>query len=126
MLSWANMQLSYKAYRGGGVMQAEPAQLQMAVDGGLTTGEIRNTRNIDRYRGADGKVTARVLRYETLAEDFRAFVRGLGVKVPPLPHAKKGLMSDSLDPRTVLRTDQITRINQIFAEEFERFDYPTF
>jgi hypothetical protein len=124
VLSWANMQLSYTAYRGGGIMRADPAALQMAVDGGLASGEIRNTRNIDRYRGADGKVTVRQLHYDRLAEDFAAFVRGLGETVPPLPHAKKGLMSDTLDPRQVLRPDQIARINQIFAEEFECFGYP--
>jgi hypothetical protein len=126
VLSWANMQLSYKAYRGGGVMQADTAQLQMAVDGGLTTGEIRNTRNIDRYRSPDRKLAARLLRYESLEQDFAAFVGSLGEKVPPLPHAKKGLMSDTLDPREVLRPDQIGHINRIFAEEFESFSYPMF
>jgi hypothetical protein len=124
VLSWANMQLSYKEYRGGGAMRADPAHLQLAVDGGLTTGEIRHVRNIDRYRGAGGQVTALVLRYETLAQDFEAFVHGLGENMQPLPHAKKGLMSDSLDPRLVLRPDQIVSINRIFAEEFERFGYP--
>jgi hypothetical protein len=126
VLSWANMQLSYKAYRGGGAMQTDPAALQMAVDGGLTTGEIRNTRNIDRYRGPDGKLEVRQLRYDNLAEDFARFVRGLGEKVPALPHAKKGMMSDTLDPRDVLRPDQIASINRIFAEEFESFGYPRF
>ncbi len=43
--------------------------------------------------------------------------------VPPLPHVKKGLMSDGLDPRTVLRADQIERINLLFAEEFDAFGY---
>jgi hypothetical protein len=124
VMSWANMQLSYGAYRGGGAMQADPEALKVAVDRGFATGGIRDTRNIDRYRDASGRMVAQVLRYGSLAEDFAAFVRGLGVaEIPPLPHAKKGLLSDTLDPRTVLRPDQIERINTLFAEEFEAFGH---
>jgi hypothetical protein len=124
VMSWANMQLSYGAYRGGGAMLADPEALKTAVDRGFATGGIRDTRNIDRYRDASGQMVAQVLRYAALAEDFAAFVRSLGVvEIPPLPHAKKGLMSDTLDPRAVLRPDQIERINTLFADEFEAFGH---
>jgi hypothetical protein len=125
VISWANMQLSYGAYRSGGAMQADPDALKTAVDRGFATGGIRDTRNIDRYRDASGKVVAQPFRYAALDEDYAAFVRSLGVaEVPPLPHVKKGLMSDGLDPRAVLRPEQIARINALFAEEFEVFGYP--
>jgi len=99
--------------------------LMAVVDRGFATGGIRDTRNIDRYRDASGRVVARPLRYAALVQDFADFVRDLGIaEVPPLPHVKKGLMSDSLDPRAVLREDQIARINALYAEEFEVFGYP--
>jgi hypothetical protein len=124
VLSWANMQLSYDAYRAGGEMKADIEGLKAAVDRGFASGDIRHVRNIDRYRGADGKVAAKALRYAALAEDFGAFVHSLGEPAPELPHAKKGLLSDRLDPREMLRPDQIERINALFAEEFAVFGYP--
>jgi len=123
VISWANMQLSYASYSRGGGMQGDLEALKSVIDGGLASGEIRHTRNIERYRGSDGKVAARPMRYAALAADFGDFVRSLGEAVPTLPHAKKGLMSDTLDPRTVLRADQIARINELFAEEFTTFGY---
>jgi hypothetical protein len=124
VISWANMRISYGVYRAGGEMRADPDALKRYVDRGLETGQIRDIRNIDRYRDASGRIVAQLMRYETLAADFAAFVRSLGVDVPLLPHAKKGLMSDRLDPRDMFRPDQIARINVLFAEEFEAFGYP--
>jgi hypothetical protein len=124
VLSWANMQLSYDAYRRGGEMEADPALLPAAVDAGFKSGDIRHVRNIDRYRDKSGQVVASPLRYERLTEDFSAFARELGLAPKPLPHAKKGFLSNGLDPRRVLRADQIDRINKLFADEFSAFDYP--
>jgi hypothetical protein len=126
VLSWANMQVSYAGYSRGGAMRGDLEALKIVVDSGLANGEIRHTRNIERYRGTDGKVAARPMRYASLAEDFGEFVRSLGEDVPALPHAKKGLMSDTLDPQKLLRPDQIARINELFAEEFTAFSYPMF
>ncbi|HEY0104620.1 MAG TPA: hypothetical protein VGB91_00950 [Rhizomicrobium sp.] len=124
VISWANMQLSYGAYKVGGAMRADIAALKNAVDVGFQTGTIRDPRNIDRYRGPDGKVVAQPMRYVSLAQDFAAFVAGLGVaEIPSLPHTKKGLLSESLEPREVFRPDQIKRINLLFREEFETFGY---
>jgi len=126
VISWANMQLSYGAYKVGGAMRADMAALKAIVDKGFATGAIREPRNIDRYRGPDGKLAAEAMRYSSLHTDFDAFVRSLGVsEVPILPHAKKGLMSDQLNPADVFRPDQIKRINQLFAEEFSAFGYNT-
>ena len=65
-----------------------------------------------------------LLRYETLERDLQAFAASLSVTLGPLPHAKRGLMSDTLDPLTLLRHDQIDLINTLYAEEFEAFGYP--
>ncbi len=125
VISWANMRLTYGSYRVGGEMRADPEALKAYVDRAFETGAIRDCRNIDRYRTPDGRLAARPMRYANLQADFAAFVRSLGIAaVPPLPHAKKGLMSDSLNPRNILRADQIARINALFAEEFDAFGYP--
>ena len=44
--------------------------------------------------------------------------------MPRLPHAKRGLLSDRLDPREVLRPDQISLINEMFEDDFVAFGYP--
>jgi hypothetical protein len=125
VISWANMRLTYGAYRSGGEMRADIDALRAYIDRGVETGAIRDCRNIDRYRGPDGRLMARPMRYADLPGEFAAFVRSLGVTdVPRLPHAKKGLMSDALDPREILRPDQIAHINVLFADEFDAFGYP--
>ena len=123
VISWANMQLSYDAYRVGGAMEGDPAALKSAVDRGFATGDLRHVRNIDRYRMPDGRLAATPMRYSHLAEDFAGVVRAWGVNPPSLPHAKKGLMSDRFDPRDILRADQIERINKLFSDEFAAFGY---
>jgi hypothetical protein len=64
----------------------------------VADGSIVAVRNIDRYRGPDGRVTAEVLRYESLAEEFRAFVHSLGITAEvSLPYAKRGIQASGLD-----------------------------
>ena len=123
-LSWANMQLSYHHYRAGGQMRADIGAIRDFVDQSLENGRIRDTLNIGRYRWPAGSLAAIPMRYEYLQQDFTAFVRSLGLaQVPELPHVKKGMMSNTFDPRGVFRRDQIARINDIFAEEFSAFGY---
>ena len=125
VISWANMRLTYGAYRTGGEMRADVEALRAYIDRGLESGAICDCHNIDRYRGPDGKLMAQPMRYANLAVEFSAFVRSLGVaEIPPLPHAKKGLLSDALNPRDILRADQIARIDTVFADEFDTFGYP--
>lgn len=125
VLSWANMRLTYGSYRVGGTMRADAIALRTYIDRGFETGAIRDARNIDRYRWPEGKLAAQPMRYDALTSEFESFARSLGISaVPELPHAKKGLLSDSLDPREILRPDQIERIGVLFADEFLAFGYP--
>ena len=121
VISWLNMQNSIAAYRGGGDMKSDPEALRETFD--RASGGIGTVKNIGRYRDDDGRLTVRVIRYETLQRDFDAFLTDLGVAPVELPHAKMGLMSNSLDPRDVFRRDQIDAINAIFDEEFSAFGY---
>ena len=105
-------------------MRANQQQLIKALDRSIADGSISLTRNIDLYRGADGDLAARVLRYAELPGALHCFLAELGAPAPALPHTKKGLMADTLDPCTLLRPDQIARINDLFDEEFQAFGYP--
>jgi hypothetical protein len=124
VLSWLNMTASISAYASGGDMRSDAAGLRIAFDRAARNGRIGAVRNIDLYRALDGALPADILRYETLQADFVAFLGGLGIATPPaLPHAKKGLMSNDLDPRAILQRDQIDAINDVYADEFETFGY---
>ena len=99
-------------------------QLAKAVDIALEDGSILLSRNIDLYRGNGDRVAAHVLRYVELPGALHHFLGELGAPAPLLPHVKRGLMADTLDARTLLRPDQIVKINELFAEEFQTFGYP--
>jgi hypothetical protein len=123
-LSSANMWATFASYSSGGAMRADRQQLTRALDLMIENGSISVVRNIDLYRGLDGSVAARVLRYTELPGALHAFLAELGAPPPVLPHAKKGLMADTLDPRALLRPDQIAKLNELFREEFQAFGYP--
>jgi hypothetical protein len=124
VLSWANMEASYAEYEAGRPMRAAPEVVTDWIDRLIADGTLLQARNIDLYRDAGGRVAAEILRYAELPSCLHAFLAGLGAPAPPLPHAKKGLMADTIDPRTLLRPDQIAQVNAIFADEFESFGYP--
>jgi len=81
------------------------------------------TANCPRER-VKSKTSANVMRFENLGSDFRQFVSSLGVAPSPrLPHVRKGILANNLDPRDFLDRPQINLINEIFREEFEAFHY---
>lgn len=124
MISWLNMEEgTFSSYRVGGTMLQALSDLSAAFDREHAAGRIAEAMNIPLYLNSAGVLRVEVLRYENLQDEFDAFVRTLGCQPPPLPHAKKGLMSDTLDPRAIFRRDQIDAINDVFAEEFEAFGY---
>jgi hypothetical protein len=124
ILSWANWLCSSEAYLAGGKMQTNLKALRCSVDRIFDTGEFAEVKNIDLYRGEDGRVAARALRYDNLEAELRTFLNSLGVsKLPNLPRAKAGLLSDRLNPRDFFSKDQLLRINHVFADEFDTFNY---
>jgi len=127
VLSWLNMKLTYQHYAtGSGSLRADPNRMRHYMDEVIDTGAVLAVRNIDRYRDADGRMPAQAMRYEQLSKDFGEFLEAVGAPRPlALPHAKKGLMADGVDPREFFRPDQIAKLNAMFAEEFATFRYPT-
>lgn len=124
VISALTMRQSLSGYARHGEMRGSTEGVADAFDRMAADGGLGLLRSIDFYRDAAGGIVAEPLRYERLQEDFDALTRSLGVKEPiPLPHAKKGLMANAIDPASVLRRDQIDTINRVLAEEFETFGY---
>ena len=124
ILSWANWLAGAEAYLSGGKLQTDLRTLRCSVDRIFDANEFAEVKNIDLYRGEDGRVAARALRHVNLEADLRTFLSSRGVsKLPNLPRAKAGLMSDRLDPREFFSKDQLRRINDVFGDEFDTFNY---
>jgi hypothetical protein len=120
LISWAHWRL--RGLVSPGQNTRPLTQITSFLSRAFEEGTIRTVRNIDLYRGPSGAVEIRALRYEALESDFRRLMQDLGVaSPPPLPHAKLGLMSDTLDPRTIFTRTQLDEINKVFAEEFSVF-----
>ena len=125
VISWANLLLGYDRYELGGEMRSDMATLRSFIDQMMGTDRIRESLNIERYRLEDGRFGPHVtMRYESLDADFGTLMRRLGVTdPPPLPHAKKGLLSNELAVEDLFKPWHIRKINETFAEEFEQFGY---
>lgn len=124
ILSWANWLASAEVYLSGGELQRDLQILRSSIDRIFETGEFAEVKNIDLYRDEDGRVAARALRYENLEADLRAFLNSRGIRrVPQVPHAKAGFKSDRLNPIEFFSKDQLSTINDVFADEFDVFGY---
>jgi hypothetical protein len=124
IMSWANHQLSFSAYQTGARMRSDRQAVKAFLREAIDQRRILAVRNIDRYRDIDGLISARIMRYECLEDDFRHFMASLGIEYrSELPHAKEGLLSNSLDPREFFDNGEIALINEVFHEEFETFGY---
>lgn len=120
VISFLHMRHHFDDYKAGAPDMAAPlGDLADALDRAFDGGKLDILKSIDMYGGR----IPHVLHYERLEEDFAAFVETLGVPVPPLPHAKRGPMSNAIDPASVFRRDQIDRLNALFAPELAAFGY---
>jgi hypothetical protein len=124
VISAANMSLTFQSYKSGGDMSASIGDVSRAVDDLLRNGRAGRVRNIDLYKDKAGQMRAQVLKYEKLEGDLTAFLSTIGVtSCPPLPHAKKGILANRFDPAEFFTRDQLSRINELFSDEFETFGY---
>jgi hypothetical protein len=125
IISWANHQLSFDAYQTGARMRSNQQALKAFLKEAIGERRILAVRNIERYRDTNGLISARIMRYECLEDDFRRFMASLGIDYrSALPHAKEGILSNSVDPREFFNNSEIALINELFHEEFETFSYP--
>jgi hypothetical protein len=124
IFSWANHKLRFGSYETGGEMRSNWHELKNYLDKAIDDRSVVAVKNIERYRGLNGRIPACVMRFEHLTADFRQFALGRGIDYrPPLPHAKRGILANGIDPRDLLDRRQITLINELFDQEFETFHY---
>ncbi|HVM21670.1 MAG TPA: hypothetical protein VM308_00015 [Sphingomicrobium sp.] len=123
VLSLANWLANEDRYNRGENLPGSPEAVRSSIDRLIADGRIRSVLNINRYRDLNGVVAVTPWRTESLSEDLAAFFRSKGLDAVPLVHAKKGFQSERLDPRSIMRPDQIAAVNRIFAEEFEQFGW---
>jgi len=125
IISAANMSRSFEQYKlDGGQMMKDSDALKKTVRRLFRKGSFKFCKNISRYRGPNGELNIRTLRYESLAQDFDALMVDYGVVPPPaLPHVKQGGNSNAIEPRDIFTREQLDIINDVYAEEFDTFGY---
>ena len=124
ILSWLNHQLTAAAYQIGGGMQTDASDLREYIARAFNAENIIRVKNIDLYCNLSG-IFADMIRFEHLHEDLEHFFQSLGAHYHPsmLPHAKKGILANNLDPLDFLDREKIQVVNDVFREEFEAFNY---
>lgn len=125
IISKTVMNAKFAKYRRTGKnMSIGPKRIKNIIEAQMERGDFDSCKNIDLYRGSDGRITMRVLRQEALDEQFPALMNDLGISpAPELPHVKQGMNSNGMDPRTVFTREQLDKINEAYAEEFDTFGY---
>ncbi|HEX3663655.1 MAG TPA: hypothetical protein VHU23_00250 [Rhizomicrobium sp.] len=126
VISRAVMALEFDRYKKtGGEMAPDIERIRTAVSDLMAKpNRISVCKNIELYRAPAGDLPIRVLRHEALPTDFAALLTEYGIStVPELPHAKKGVESNRLDPRALFTRAQLDLINEAYADEFEVFGY---
>lgn len=121
IISQLHMNVNFAGYESAtnADMATPPIDAAAVLDRLITRGRPARLKSIHMYGGR----TPRILRYEHLQHDLAAFADTLGVPTPPLPHAKRGPLSNTIDPARLFRRDQIDWINDYFAEEIAAFGY---
>ena len=124
IISYANMQLKYREYiRNGKPMINSIDDLKKQLDQNFTNGSIIDVKNIDLYK-SNNKLATKIYKYENLEQEINTLFSNLSIKEKPiLEHYKKGVSSNSIDPRSIFSTQQIVTINKLFKEEFILFNY---
>ncbi len=120
VISFLHMRHNFPGYKAGAPdMATAIGDLSAELDEAFARDRLGILKSIHMYGGR----TPEVIHYERLEADFADFVATLGVAAPPLPHAKRGPLSNAIDPATVFRRDQIEQLNAFFAAELAAFGY---
>lgn len=119
VISMLHMRSHFDDYRDGRAMPVIPENLSAELDHRRKKGGMPKLKNMAVYAGYQ----PHFLRYENLDTDLSAFADMIGLKLPSLPHAKRGALSGNIDPASVFDREQLDWINEYFAQEFAAFGY---
>ena len=107
VISMLHMRSHFDGYRNGHAMPIKPGNLSAELDHRRKKGGMPKLKNMAVYAGYQ----PHFLRYENLDADLSEFADMLGVKLPVLPHAKRGALSNSINPALIFSRDQLDWIN---------------
>lgn len=126
IISLANGEINFRHYKQNGrPMTSNIKILKKEIEKLLDTEKITLVKNIDLYKDIHGLLRTKIVRYENLEKEIREILNSIGIKnLPSLDYYKKGMASNTLDLKTIFSKSQIKKINRIFREEFELFNYP--
>jgi hypothetical protein len=119
LISLLHMTAHLGDYRRGTAMPEAADGMVAAFD------RARDKDGLARLHSAAmfGGVTPKLLRFEHLHDDLAAFAAKLEVELPALPHAKRGALSERIDPREAFTREQLDWFNREFAAEFPLYGY---
>lgn len=124
VISYANWDANHEAYMRGQPLPRTPHDIQASVQKTIEDESFLKVRNIERYRDGLGKLRSTHWPFEEVEACLRKFVGELNEDPVPMVHAKQGLGSERVNAADLLLPEQIGRIDEAFAEEFEMFGYP--
>jgi hypothetical protein len=123
IVSWVNHIVAFQSYRQGGEYRANWQALQTTLVDVIDRRAVQRVRNVDIYRDPSGGVNVHVLRVERLAESLSEFAGRLGTSSPQLPYLKRSWDARPQDLVELVSPARVRVVNELFAEEFERFGY---
>ncbi len=125
IISFANWRLKIKEYhQTGNPIINDIKTVKKYLDNIISNELILNVKNIDRYKNKEGLVCAEFLRFEKIHDDVDKLMRKLNIQdYPKLEHYKKGISSNNLDLPDIFTKTQISKINELFEEEFNHYGY---
>jgi hypothetical protein len=114
VISMLHMRLHFTRYQRGEPMPETADGLAEELD------RARGERGMPALKTAAwfGAHRPELLRHETLQVDLDRLAGSLKVTLPALPHAKRGIGADNIDPCDIFDREQLDWINRYFAEEF--------
>lgn len=124
LLSLVSYERHSRRYLRGETIVQDVARLRAMADLALHQRTALRVFNLPSYLSGAGRRPDVVIRYERLEEDYAAFLASLGVAAPPpLPHAKKSVMANTLDWKAIFNRRQLDAINTLFEAEFALYGY---
>lgn len=106
-------------YRRGATMPEATDDLAAAFDSARDRDGLARLHSVAMFAGVEPEL----LRFERLNDDLAAFVASLRGQLPALPHAKRGALSERINPLDAFTREQLDWFNREFAAEFALYGY---
>lgn len=124
VLSLARMHQMFADYKVGKLRDYSDDGLLKEIATLFDKGRVSDVKNIELYKDSHGALRADVVHYKQMQSVLTALFASKGVKMPPLPHLKRGFRKPlDRDARDFFTPGQTQIILDVFAEEFERFEF---